>query len=308
MKLLDTSVRVSKRSKRKGRKYSPGGTEVEPGDPGGEADTSAVSRCVDDASNVPKKLREASEQVRERSEQRIEQDSPKRAQSGRAEPSREAGMMDDSQSHQERPRSVSDERVDRTNAPYRRNGLGGHLGEPEASRGVEGVRDRGTVVNGAEHDGVCPRSDGNTRGVVPNPPCREVEPGHHIGEPKASRDVESDWDRWSDVEGDRIGGRQCRKDGATSGAHRDSKRVKRRPPAPEEARQQRRYRQCIKNVPRSSMAPSKHPRHPIELPNPPRRRGRLKSHPRKIRRTKIKESTHRIVRPRRGQIRRIKRT
>jgi hypothetical protein len=48
---------------------------------------------------------------------------------------------------QERPRSISNERVDETNAPRRRNSPGGRLGEPEASRGVEGVQDRGTVVN-----------------------------------------------------------------------------------------------------------------------------------------------------------------
>ena len=181
------------------------------------------------------------------------------------------------------------------------------MGEPEASRGVEGVRDRETVVDGAKHDRPCPSSRGNDREVETNAPCPEVEPGDHIGEPKASRDVEGDWSRESDGDGVGYHGRRDGKDGATSSARCDSKRVERRPLATEEARQQRRYRQCVKNVPRSSMAPSKHPRHPIELPNSPRRRGRMKSRPRKVNRTKTKESTHRIVRPRRGQIRRIKR-
>ena len=109
------------------------------------------------------------------------------------------------------------------------------MGEPEASRGVEGVRDCETVVDGAGHDGIRPSSDGSERRVETNAPCREVEPGGHMGEQKASRDIESDWDRRSDVKGDWIGGRRCRKDGATSGAHHDSKRVKRRPLATEEA-------------------------------------------------------------------------
>ena len=63
------------------------------------------------------------------------------------------------------------------------------MGEPEASRGVEGVRDRGMVVDDAEHDGMCPSSRGNEREVETNAPCREVEPGDHIGEPKASKAI-----------------------------------------------------------------------------------------------------------------------
>ena len=181
------------------------------------------------------------------------------------------------------------------------------MGEPEVSRGVEGVRDRETVVDDVEHDQTCPRADGSERIVKTNTPCRRNRPGGHVGEPKASRDVESNWDRRSDGEGDRISGRRCQKDGATSGAHRDSKQVERRPLATEEACQQRRYGRCVKNVPRSSMAPSKHPRHPIALPNPPRRRGRLKMRPRKIRRTKMRRLTYQVRRRRRGQSRRIKR-
>ena len=89
-----------------------------------------------------------------------------------------------------------------------------------------------------------------------------------MGELKASRDVESDLERRSDGEGDQIGGRQGRKDGTTSSTHRDWKRVKRRPLATEEVRQQKRYGRGVKNVPRPSMAPSKHLRHPIVLLNP----------------------------------------
>ena len=113
--------------------------------------------------------------------------------------------------------------------------------------------------------------------------------------------VESDLEHRSDGDGDWIGGRRGRKDGTTSGAHHNSKRVERRPLATEEAHQQRRYGRCVKNVPRSSMAPSKHPRHPIALPNPLRRRGRLKSRTRKIKRSTMRRSTHQVVPPCRGQ-------
>ena len=149
------------------------------------------------------------------------------------------------------------------------------------------------------------RSISNEHVDETNAPDRRKRPGGHLGEPKASRDVESDLERRSDGEGDRIGGRQGRKDGTTSSTHRDWKRVKRRPLATEEVRQQKRYGRGVKNVPRPSMAPSKHLRHPIALPNPPRRRGRMKLLPRKIRRAKIRRSTHQVVPPRRGQSGRI---
>ena len=90
------------------------------------------------------------------------------------------------------------------------------------SRGVEGIQDCGTVVDGAKHDGVCLRSDGNTRGIVPNPPCQEVEPGDHIGEPRVSRDIEGDWSHKSDGDGIRYNGRRDGKDGATSGTRCNS--------------------------------------------------------------------------------------
>ena len=181
----------------------------------------------------------------------------------------------------------------------------GHIDDQEALRDIEGIRDHGTVVDGTEHNGIPPSSNGSECEVETHIPCQEVEPGGHIGELKALRDVESDWDHQSDGEGNQIDGRQCRKDGAMSSAHRNSKRVERRPLATEEARQQRQYGRCVNNVPRSSMAPRKHPRHPITLPNPPRRRGQLKLRTRKIRRSTIRRSTHQVILLYQGQSRRI---
>ena len=61
------------------------------------------------------------------------------------------------------------------------------------------------------------------RGVVPNPLYREVEPGDHIGEPKALRDIKGDWSCKIDVDGVGYNGRRDDKDGATSSACCDLK-------------------------------------------------------------------------------------
>ena len=132
MKLQTTSGRVSESSKTKGQKDSPGGTQVEPGDPGGEADTLAVSRCINDASNVPKKLREALERVREHMERKDEEDSPGRLPDLPHDLHDETAVPNGTNEVQEGPKSVSNERVDATDAPGRDRAPGGHRGEQEA--------------------------------------------------------------------------------------------------------------------------------------------------------------------------------
>ena len=96
-------------------------------------------------------------------------------------------------------------------------------------------------------------------------------------------------------------------DGATSGARRDSKRVETDPLAEDKARQHEWRKRMRSDVPRSSTPPPEHPRPLTDYVDPPRRRGRIKSRSEKIRRTKMKKSTYRIVQPRRGQSRRTKR-
>ena len=189
MKLRNMSEHVSKCLKRRIRRYSPGRAQVKLGNPSSEADASRVSGRAEETREKPTKLHNTSVQVRERSKERTQQNSPSRPGEEPEEPDDEAVIPGDPQNNPEPPRSVSDERVNRTNAPCRRNGPGGHLGEPEASRGVEGVQDRGMVVDDAKHDGMCPSSHGNECEVETNTPCREVEPEHHIGEPKASRAI-----------------------------------------------------------------------------------------------------------------------
>ena len=141
------------------------------------------------------------------------------------------------------------------------------------TRGVEGVRDRGTVVDGARHDGIRPSSDGSERRVETNTPCREVEPGDHIGDPKASRDVEGDWSRESDGDGVGYNGRRDGKDGATSSARCDSKRVETRLLAGDKGQYQQVERDITTDVPETSTPPPNDPKRPIERLNPPCRRG-----------------------------------
>ena len=154
MKLRTTSEHVNESSKWKGQKCTPGGTQVEPGDPGGKADTSAVSRCVDDASNMPKKLREASVQVCECLKRRTWQDSPSRPGEEPEEPDDEAVIPGDPHSDTECHRGKMNERIVKMNVLHRDKGPGGHMGELERSRGVEGIWNCGKVVDGAEHNGM----------------------------------------------------------------------------------------------------------------------------------------------------------
>ena len=166
------------------------------------------------------------------------------------------------------------------------------MGELERSRGVEGVRDRGTVVDNAEHDQTCPRADGSERIVKTNTPCRRDRPGGHMGEPKAPRDVKGDWSRESDGDGIGYNGGRDGKDGATSSARCDSQRVETRPLAGDKGQFQQVEHDITTDVPEASTPPPNDPKRPVELLNPPRRRGRMKSRPRKVNRTKTKELTH----------------
>ena len=152
-----------------------------------------------------------------------------------------------------------------------------------------------------------PRSDGNTRGVVPNPPCRDRRPGGHSGEQESSRVVEGDWRRRTDVEGVAYDWERREMDGATSGARRDSKRVETDPLAEDKARQHEWRKRTRSDVPRPSTPPPEYPTSLTNYVDPPRRRGRMKPRPRKVNRTKMKKPTYRIVRSRRGQSGRIER-
>ena len=202
----------------------------------------------------------------------------------------------------ERTRSKDNERDGGTNAPSGDTGPGGHRGEEESSRGVEGESDRVKVVDRAGYDGNHPRCEENERGGDANPPSRDNRPGGHSGERDELGDVEGDRERQSDGDGDDMDGRPGGKDGATSGARRDSKRVKTTPLAGGKPGQYRRRKRGIADVPEASTPPTIDPRRATDQPNPPRRRGRLKTRPRRI---STRKWTYQVTRTRRGRIGRI---
>jgi hypothetical protein len=272
-KLPNTSERVNERSERKRREDLPERTKVESGDPDSEADVSAAS------GSIPGE----------------EPD----------EPDDEAVVPDDLQNDPERPRSVSNERVDRTNAPSPDKAPGGHKDDQEALRDVEGDSDRGTVVDSAEHDGMCPSSRRNEREDKTNAPHQRNSPEGHLGEPEVSRGVEGVRDRESVVDSAEYDGRRGGKHGATSGARRDSKRVETTLLAGDEPGQHGKRKRERTDVPGPSRPPTSHPRSLTNYFDPLRRPGRMKTQPRKISREDLKRTTYRVVQRRRGRIRHI---
>ena len=170
------------------------------------------------------------------------------------------------------------------------------------SRGIEGVRDRDKVVDRAEYDWIRPRCEKNERGGDANPPSRDRGPGGRLGERDGLGDVEDDLERWSDGEGDEMDGKPGGKDGAMSGARRDSKRVDTTPLTAGEMGQYGRRKRGTADVPEPATPPSIDPRRPTDHPNPPRRRGRLKMNPSEV---STRRWTYQVTRTRQGRIGRI---
>jgi hypothetical protein len=176
------------------------------------------------------------------------------------------------------------------------------LGDRDESEVVEGDPDRPNVVDGAECDWIRPKSDGNARGVDGNTPCRDPGPGGHSGRRAEPGEVEANQERESGGDGGDTDGRRGRMDSATSGARRESKRLETRPLAENETDQRRQYKRTTSDVPRPSIPPAEHPRSPTDYVDPPRRRGRIKTNPRKVR---SRSRAYQVTQSRRGRIGRI---
>ena len=225
-KLVNTSDRISKRSKRRARKDSPGKAQVEPDDPGDEADASAASEGVEDHGNVWKNLRETSERVGERPERRTRANSLKKARDRLYDPGGEAIDADDLHLYQGGPTDRGNQRGGDTSAQCRARGSGGDGGDQVKSRGTEVDWGRRNVGKGAEHDRVRTRTDGNERVVETNAQRRVNRPGGHSSEGTESGVVKGDRKRRNDGIGVVCDGNRCSEDGATSSARRESKRLK----------------------------------------------------------------------------------
>jgi hypothetical protein len=202
------------------------------------------------------------------------------------------------------PGSEKNERVGDTNSLCRDRWPGGRLGERDGSRVVDGVRDHRKGVDGAEHDGIRPRGVRDERDVETNAPSREMPPGDPEGDQIEPGDVESGRERQSVGDGDQAGGSRGWMDGATSGARRDSKRVETTPLAEGETGQHERRKRTTTDAPGPSEPPPDHPRSLTDYVDPPRRRGRLKTRPRKV--STRRRRTYQVTRTHRGRIGQIR--
>ena len=263
-----------------------------------------ASGNVEDAGNCQTNTSDASERERGRSEPKVE-DSPRRtpdAPDELDELGNETAVPGGVHDVQEHPRNVRSGCAEEMDAPCRDTAPGDPRGELEASRDVEGVWDRRNVVDSGGYDGIDPRTDGNERGIEMNTLGRDRGPGGHLGEQEAMGNVERDWRRRNVVGGDGYDGNEGWEDGVTSGARYDSKRVGTRSLAGQDSQHQHDTRNVKTDVPRPSQPPSHHHRRPIELADPPRRRGRLKSRPISVSNSR---KTYQVIRARRSRIGRI---
>ena len=185
MKLQTTSGCVNERSKAKGCEDSPMAGRVEQNDPGGKADASGMPEDDEDDWDMPTKLRNTSEHVNESSKRRSRKYSPCRPGGEPDEPGAETAVSGDIHDLQKRPRTVSNEHVDETDAPRRDKGRRGHMGELERPRSVKGDWDRQTDVEDVGYDQKQGKMDGTTSGtrsdskrVAPRP-IAEGQPSKH---------------------------------------------------------------------------------------------------------------------------------
>ena len=284
------------------REHSPRAAQVEPYDPGDKVDASPASSNVEDVGRRPKKLRKASKRVRKCLQPGEEKILPSRPREEPHDPGGDAAVSGSVHDVQEHPRNVRDERIDGTSAPRRDTDRGGHLEVQGSPRGVEVEPDRRKVFEDAGYDGKRPRSQENQRYVETNVLRRVRGPEGHLVEEVGPGDIGEDRERQSDGDGDEMDGRTAWMDDATSGAHHDSKRVGTKTLAEVESSQHERREREIVHVPRPSTPPTIDHRHPTEHPNPPRRRGRIKTRPRQISQTRARKLTHHFERSRRSRI------
>ena len=132
-------------------------------------------------------------------------------------------VVDNGEHDGEHARDVEDKRVVETSALCRDTGPGDPNGDQTESGDDEVDRDRRKVVDGAECDGIHPRSVGAERVVETNALRRVFDPGGPRGDPEASKGVESVWGRGEvvdDGETDGVRPRSVRMNASTERTHR----------------------------------------------------------------------------------------
>ena len=164
-----------------------------------------------------------SELKQECSELKEEANSPGRPGEEPDEPGGETAVPGDPITYQEGPIGGASKAGGETSASDRDTSSGGHKGDEESSRVVEGESDRESVVDHAGCDGIRPRSRKNERRAETDALCRVQEPGGHLDKRAESGDVGNDQTSQTDGDGVQGAGKRSGKDGATSGTCHNSK-------------------------------------------------------------------------------------
>ena len=140
----------------------------------------------------------------------------------------------------------------------------------EELRVVKDIWDCKNVVDGDKIDRIGPRNEENEPTVETNTQHQDREPGSQEDDWIELESIERDWSGENDVEGTGYNGRWCRKGGATSATHCDSKRVEM---AGYQTGQHEQRQDTTNNVPGLSISLPNHHRRPCAHLNPPHRRG-----------------------------------
>ena len=135
---------------------------------------------------------------------------------------------------------------------------------PEGKRGIKVDSDSRKVFDGADYDKISHGHKESRRAIETDAQCRENGPRDHLGE-QVEREIlgaiERDWRRQNVVEGDGYDENDGWKDGVTSGARCDPKRVGKQSLAGGDSQHRRNTRasdvRVKTDVPRPSQPPSK---------------------------------------------------
>ena len=252
----------------------------------------AMLQGGDDPRNRPKKPKESSECIREQQEQGVEVNSPSLTPGNQSEPERTAVVPNDLPSHQERPKGDRDERVNKTIAQSLHTVPRGEEVDPGRLGSVR--RNRTCNRDCDEPSGIqeVPRGDGDERNIKTSAPCRDPGGGGQLVVQGELDDVERDLERGNDGDGDGYDGIRGKMDGATSDVRTDSKRVKTKSLARQQASQHECNGTEMVHVPAPATTSKDNPRRIMHLLNPPRRRGKLKTTAATVSQPRPCERTH----------------
>ena len=172
-------------------------------------------------------------------------------------------------------------------------------------RDVEADRTCGSDGSDAHSIQDGPRHDGDERDVETNTSGQNSGQGGQEREQVRSDDIEGDWRCENDSNCVGFDGIRARMDGTTNVVCSDPKRVDTRTLAGYASSQHGCNKRTTANVPGSPTPLGKNPRRPTDNPNPPRRRGKLKTSTTSVSQTRPCERTYHTTWTRRSRTGRL---